>query len=249
MVSMLLEWLMNLFSGRPSTLAEQGFRERRKAVRLRCAHEVKLRRRGKSFKATIVDIGAVGLKLRSGEKLKVGERVELAPVARPGVEVMPVECRVRWVKSHSKGYRNYAGLIFTSDKETMSRSWVKDFMRGLGFTPKLVQSQREFIRAECFLEARFKPPEASGEIVGKVYNLGLGGLLLETPYTLPIREPINLELVPINKLPALRLQAVPLHAKKEGQMKLVGMQFEDLSAAQNELLGRYIQAMLKPHWA
>ena len=121
MFSGLLSGFKNFFaskSGGGISPESAGYRERRKLVRLRCAYEVKGNIGDKKFKATIVDIGVEGLKLRTGQHLKVGEKVVLAPPGQGvSVQALPVEGKIVWIKTTDKSYARHAGLIFTTKKE------------------------------------------------------------------------------------------------------------------------------------
>lgn len=247
----LLAGFKSLFSGSPPPgeskgLDQMGFRERRKLVRLRCSYEVRVVHKGKKFKATIVDVGVQGLKLRTGQRLAVGDKVELAPPGPiQGTVGNPVEGKVVWTKAPGKGYSQYAGVLFVTKKEEMGQSWIKLFLRELGFTPKSIFTHRRFVRADCFLDARYKPPEASREIIGRVYNLGVGGMLLESPYDLPMKEPVVMEFLPPEGLKPMRLTGYPIKAKREGTMRLICLEFRNLNDDELEQLGRYLKQLLK----
>lgn len=227
------------------------FRERRKLVRLRCSYDVKAGLGDKKFKATIVDIGLQGLKLRTAQPLKVGEKVTLAP-PNPvtGAAAGPVEAKVVWIKMPDRNFLTYAGLIFTADKETMARSWIKAFLKELGFTPKTIYSQRRFIRADCFLEASYRLAGEEREQTGRVYNLGVGGMLLESPQELTMGTPLELRLGPLEELPALELAGTLVQVRKEGAMRLYGVEFPlHEGAASLDLLARYLRRLLKACWS
>ncbi len=252
MFQSLLAGFKGLFApgGSTTSAADNGFQERRRRVRLRCNYEVKATVGDKKFKATVVDIGIQGLKIRTSQKLKAGDTVVLAPPGPiSGSPAQPVEGKVLWTMTPRKTYLTYAGISFSSGKEVMARSWVRLFLVELGFTQKMIQTQRRFIRADCFLEARFHSPQLGKEAIGRVYNLGVGGMLLESPYDLPIQEPVSLEFLSFEKLPPLKMLGYPVQAKREGTMKLVGIEFRDLSAEQLDLLSRYLKKLLKASWS
>lgn len=252
MFQALLSGFKGLFSsGRQQSDANPSFEERRKLVRLRCSYEVKAILGEKKFKATIVDIGLQGLKLRTGQPLKVGEKLTLTPPNQvAGAATAPVEGKVLWVKTPDRNFLTYAGLVFTTDKDTMARSWIKMFLKELGFTPKTIYSQRRFIRADCFLEARFQAQGADREQVGRVYNLGVGGMLLESPQDLVLGTPVQVRLGPLDDLPALELSGIPVQMRKDGAMRLYGLEFRHSPAQSTlDLLGRYLRRLLKACWS
>lgn len=251
MFSGLLSGFKNFFSSKAGGASPEhaGFRERRKLVRLRCAYEVKANIGEKKFKATIVDIGVEGLKLRTGQHLKVGEKVVLAPPGQGlSVQALPVEGKVVWIKTTEKSYARHAGVVFTTKKEDRAKTWVSLFLKELGFNPRMIYTKRRFIRADCFLDARYQAKQVGREVTGRVYNLGVGGMLLESNYDLPIDEPTEMEFIPPENLPVLRVLAYPIQVKKEGVVRLVGLEFRDLTARQLDVLGQYLKLLLKKNF-
>lgn len=252
MFQSLIKGFKGLFAGsRPDHGLAPDYKERRKLVRLRCSYEVKGTLKDKKFKATIVDIGLQGLKLRTGQQLTVGDMVLLTPPnPSVGAAAEPVEGKIIWVKAPDRHFLTYAGAVFTADKATMARSWVKLFLKELGFSPKTIYSQRRFVRADCFLTAQFLVGTSPVEHAGRVYNLGVGGMLLETPQDLKIGEPIDMTLGPLDGLPPLQLRAVPVQSQMDGPMKLYGLEFQH-GDDQGSLgvLGQYLQRLLKACWS
>jgi c-di-GMP-binding flagellar brake protein YcgR len=236
----------SLFAGKSNSSGITNFEERRKLVRMRCSYEVKGQHGQKKFKATVVDIGLQGLKMRTGEKLKVGDKLVLSPPAEGvGNTAAPVEGKVLWVKSKDKTFARHVGILFTTKKEEMGQSWVKLLLKELGFKPKSIFSNRRFVRADCFLDAKYYAPSVSREVTGRVYNLGVGGMLLESNYELPLGEGAEMEFVPPEGLPILRLMAYPKQSKKEGTVRLIGLEFRDLTSRQLDVLGQYLKQLLQ----
>lgn len=246
-----MEGFKNFFTSKGGSGSPEsaGFRERRKLVRLRCAYEVKGTVGEKKFKATIVDIGVEGLKLRTGQHLKVGEKVVLAPPGQGvSVQALPVEGKVVWIKTTEKSYARHAGLVFTTKKEDRAKTWVSMFLKELGFNAKMVYTKRRFIRADCFLDARYQAKQVGREVTGRVYNLGIGGMLLETNYDLPPSEAIEMEFIPPEGLPVLRVLGYPVQVKKDGALRLCGLEFRDLTQRQLDVLGQYLKLLLKKNF-
>lgn len=244
----LIAGFKSLFSGRGENEAAlgPGLEERRKLVRMRCSYEVKGQVADKKFKATVVDIGLQGLKLRTGHLLKVGDKVILSPPAQGlGNTASPVEGKVAWVKITGRGFARYLGISFTTKKEDMGQSWVKLLLKELGFKPSTIFTNRRFIRADCFLDATYHVNQIGRAVTGRVYNLGVGGMLLESNYDLPMGEATEMEFSPPEGLPTLRLLAYPLKSKKEGTVRLIGLEFRDLTDRQLDLLGKYLKQLLK----
>lgn len=235
-------------SSKENESAPEGFVERRKLVRLRCSYELKAVLHDKKFKATVVDMGAKGLKLRTGQPLKVGDKISLLPPGPVSEGGEPVDCKVLWVKQSGRGYSTYAGLLFTIKKEQQARSWVRFYLTELGFNPKTVHSQRRFLRADCVLEARYHSPSLQRTGSGRVYNLGVGGLLLESSHDLPLQEPLEIDFAGGDGLRPLKLVGYPIKSKNDGKVKLIGVEFRDLNAPQLEGLGRYLKHLLKANW-
>ncbi|MBT9584030.1 PilZ domain-containing protein [bacterium] len=230
-----------------SRSADGSFRERRKLTRMRCSYEVKGTLGEKKFKATVVDIGVQGLKMRTGEKLKIGDKVRLAPPTEGvGNTAAPVEGKVLWIKTTDKTFSRHAGLIFTTENDDMGQSWVKLLLKELGLKPKNILTRRRFIRADCFLDAKYTAKQVGREVTGRVYNLGVGGMLLESNYELPEDEGIEIEFVPPEGLPILRVLAWPVSITKDGTVRLIGLEFRDQTARQVDLLRQYLKLLLKP---
>ncbi len=251
MFSGLISGFKNFFTSKAggSSLESSGFRERRKLVRLRCAYEVKGTVGEKKFKATIVDIGVEGLKLRTGQHLKIGEKVVLAPPGQGvSVQALPVEGKVVWIKTTEKSYARHAGLVFTTKKEDRAKTWVSMFLKELGFNAKMVYTKRRFIRADCFLDARYHAKQVGRDVTGRVYNLGIGGMLLETNYDLTPGEPIEMEFIPPEGLPVLRVLGYPIQVKRDGAIRLCGLEFRDLTQRQLDVLGQYLKMLLKKNF-
>lgn len=249
MLAGLLNGFKSLFPGGGGSPSDNGFRERRKLIRMRCSYEVKGLLGDKKFKATVVDIGVQGLKIRTGQQLKVGDRLRLAPPEDGiGRGANPVDGKVVWVKTTDKSYARHVGLVFTTKKEEMGQSWVKMLLKELGFKPKAIFTNRRFIRADCFLDAKFQSRQVGREVSGRVYNIGVGGMLLETHYDLPMNEGTEMEFVAIDGLPVLRLLAYPVQVKKDGTVRLIGLEFRDLSARQLDVLSQYLKKLLKANF-
>ena len=247
MFQALIDGFKSLFTSKnTSSAADVGFQERRKLVRMRCSYEVKGEIGQKKFKATIVDIGVQGLKLRTGQKLKSGDKIVLgSPGQGVGATAAPVEGKVLWVKSTEKSFARYVGIIFTAKGEDMAQSWVKILLKELGFKPKAIFTNRRFIRADCFLDAKYHALQVDREVTGRVYNLGVGGMLLESNYDLPMNEATEMEFVPLEGLPILRLLAYPVKSKQDGTVRLIGLEFRDLTPRQLDVLGQYLKVLLQ----
>jgi len=242
----LLQGFKSLFAGKSESDDNEGYTERRKLIRMRCNYEVKGILADKKFKATVVDIGLQGLKLRTGQPLKIGDKLKLLPPTEGiGNTAAPVEGKVMWIKNTEKSYARYAGLTFTTSKEQMGQSWVKVLLKELGFKPKAIFSKRRFVRADCFLDVKYWVNQVGREVTGRVYNLGVGGMLMESNYDLPNTGPTDMEFVPLEGLPALNLPAYPVSMRKEGTVRLIGLEFRDLNDRQLDLLSKYLKQLLK----
>ena len=224
------------------------FEDRRRIVRLRCHYDVKAETNGKKFDATIVDMGLKGLRLRCFQALKVGSLVKVAtPVPIVGAEAEEVVCEVVWNKQPERNFVTFAGMVYKSDDKTMGRSWVKYFLKELGFSQELIYSKRRHVRAECFMEGKLVLRDGTPHKV-RLYNLGVGGALVELGQALELQQTVELQVGPYEELPPFVASGKLVKVKKEGKLSLYGLEFGDLAGSEVKILGRYLQHLLKSSW-
>ncbi len=229
--------------------SEWDFKDRRRIVRLRCHYDVKAESNGKKFDATIVDMGLRGLRLRCFHALKPGQLVKVAtPVPIVGAGSDEVVCEVVWNKQPDRNFLTYAGMIYKSDEKTMARSWVKYFLKELGFSNEMIYSKRRFVRAECFMDGKLTLKDGVSHKV-RLYNLGVGGALVELGQTLELGLDAELQVGPHEDLPPFVGSGKLVKVKKEGKLFVYGLEFGSaMASSEVKILGRYLQHLLKSSW-
>ena len=219
------------------------FSDRRKLVRLKCRYEAKALSHGNLFDVEILDLGVLGLGLRSPRALELGEQLQLSLIHPLEGPSEPVSCEVVWSRPPDSSGVTYAGATYNSEPEEMRRSWVNYVLHELGFTKDSIYSKRRYVRADCVLPGQLFRASHPGTNVNFV-NLGVGGTLLEYQGQLPMGEVIKLILGPHKDLPALMSGGKIVRIECEGQLFLHGIDFEELSSPKVKLLGLYLRALL-----
>ena len=225
------------------------FEENRKLVRLRCHYEVKAETNDKKFDATILDMGLKGLKLRCLQQLKVNQVIRIwTPLPIIGASSEPVECKVVWTRQPDRNFLIFSGLVYTSDPKVMKHSWVKYFLKELGFKSETIYSKRKHIRADCFLDGSFRAASMDKARPIRVYNVGVGGILMEYHNSLPLGELVDIEVGPLDKLIPFRAKGKLVKIIPDGKTFLYGVEFTEISSPDLKTLGGYLKHMLKAHW-
>lgn len=225
------------------------YQERRQLVRLECQFDIEGKTEaGKKFKGQIVDMGMKGMKLKTFEQVKSGDVLFITyPIPIIEVPNATMRCKVLWTQTRSRDYVMFVGLQYAEDEKTMARSWAKYVLKQLGFSKERIYQKRKFARAECFVPA--KMAYGAGKVVdGRLYNLGVGGALVESPEPLADGTPIELRVGPYEDLPHCSLPGRVASRRAEARRFLHGIEFADLNAAQTRILGRYLFHLLRHQW-
>lgn len=226
------------------------FSERRSLVRLECQYEVIGRREGqrRTFEGQIVDMGLKGMKLRTFEPLKQGEQVHITyPVPILEIPQDTVVCRVLWVKTRPRDFVLFAGLGYAESDQVMAQSWVKYLLRQLGFSRERIFQKRQSVRAECFVPAQLSGQDGH-PVEARLYNLGVGGALVEAAAPWEVGQSVQLQLGPYEGLPRCTLGGRLVSRRPEARRFLHGIEFYDLGNAQLRTLGRYLFFLLRHQW-
>jgi hypothetical protein len=130
----------------------------------------------------------------------------------------------------------------------MARSWVKYFLKELGFSNEMIYSKRRYVRAECFMDGKVTLKDGRSFPV-RLYNLGVGGALFELGQTLELGMDAELQVGPHEDLPPFVTSGKLVKAKKEGKLFLYGLEFDSsMAGSEVKILGRYLQHLLKSSW-
>lgn len=235
--------------GSKSQAARPDFEENRKLVRLRCHYDAKAESGGKKFDVTILDMGLKGLKLRCMQQLKVGQVVKIwTPLPIVGASSEPVECKVVWTRQPDRNFLIFSGMVYTSDAKIMKHSWVKYFLKELGFKSETIYSKRKHIRADCFVDGTFKTDAMHEGRPMRVYNIGVGGVLMEYHNSLALGEMVEVQVGPLDKLIPFRAKGKLVKVIPDGKLFLYGIEFTRISSPDLKTLSGYLKHMLKAHW-
>ncbi|MBI3926264.1 MAG: PilZ domain-containing protein [Armatimonadetes bacterium] len=223
--------------------------DRRSLVRLQCHFDIEGRSEaGKKFKGQIVDMSLKGMKLRGFEQLKAGDTVFITyPIPILEISMDTVKCRVLWVRNRARDFVTFAGLAYAEDDRAMSQSWVKYLLRQLGFSPDRIYEKRKYVRAECFVPAEVV--YGPGKLIkGRLYNLGVGGALIEAPGALEPDGRVEVRIGPFEELPRFSLNGRVVNRRPEARSYLYGIEFGDVPPTRLKSLGDYLFFLLRNQW-
>lgn len=170
------------------------FDQRRATARRSCSLEMEVWYGRKSFHAILVNMSVGGLCLKCSTPQKVKPKAVLRvtyPEPIPKVDVMTVDCLVRWVRTRDSDGSQMIGVEF-KDKKGMGKSWVKAKMQDIGFRPYNLKDQRKNFRLPCHLKTDIVL--GGGTLDGVVKNIGLGGLLVQMAKPLRAGAEVDIKL-------------------------------------------------------
>lgn len=225
------------------------YQERRTTVRLLCQFDVDGKTgSSKKFQGQIVDMGLKGMKLRTFEQLAAGDSVFITyPVPILTVPKDTLRCRVLWTRSRSRDFVVFAGLAYDESEAEMSKSWVKYLLKQLGFSRENIYQKRTYSRAECFVPARMVYGPNPG-VDGTLYNLGVGGALIEAAAAVQTGTSVDLLIGPYEDLPQFALKGRLVNRREEARRHLHGVEFSDLSPKQLRHVEKYLFHLLRQQW-
>lgn len=225
------------------------YTERRGLIRLDCMYEIEGRTEsGKKFTGQIVDMGLKGMRLRTFEQVKAGDTLfirYLVPILE--VPTDTIRCKVLWSQSRQRDFVLFAGLGYDEPETTMAHSWVKYLLKQLGFSRERLYQKRKYVRAECWVPAQLIYG-GNERAEGRLYNLGVGGALIEAAAPLEDGMPVQLLVGPYEELPAFTVPGKLASRRMDGRRYLHGVEFPDLDAVQARAVGRYLFLLLRQQW-
>lgn len=229
---------------------ELDFVEKRKLVRLRCHYDINFEMNNKNYKGAIMDMGMKGLKLRTSEVLKVGQKLRIfTPQPISDAPSDPVDCTVVWVRRPDKNFLTFAGIKYTSTPEVMKRSWVKYYLKVLGFKTEMFFSKRTQIRMECYIEGKIQLEVGQPFKNVKVCNLCIGGALVEFYDTIPLQQEVTLHIGPTKGLPQIQANAQIVKSRQSGSAYHYGVQFLNVRQGDMTNLRNFLKSSLQAVWA
>lgn len=222
------------------------FDERRELFRMRCHFEVEGVLEQKVFPGQIVDMSLGGMKLRCFQKLAVGQSVLIScRIDVPCEET--ISCKVQWARTRDADGVTFSGLSYDESDIVLGNSWVKLVLKELGFRPDRLFQRRKYVRAECVIPAELSHRE--GRVVGRLYNLGARGALVECAQHFVPGEEVELRVGPLDKLNPLVLAGRVVKATPHNTEYLVAMKFTGVGPRAMDRLGKYLRHLLLEHWA
>lgn len=249
MLKSLLDGLKALVVKPAGREEEWDYGERRELIRLECMFDIDGKTQsGKKFKGQIVDMGMKGMKLRTFEQVKRGETLLITyPVPILEIPMDTVSCKVAWTQTRSRDYVMFAGLLYAEDEKAMARSWIKYLLKQLGFSREKIFQKRKYVRAECFVPARMRYG-GDRPVEGKLYNLGVGGALIDAAAPLQVGMDVELTIGPYEELPEFTVTGKLATRREEARRFLHGVEFQQLDDPQARAMGKYLFLLLRQQW-
>ncbi len=175
------------------------------------------------FNATVIDLGAEGMRLAVPQKLESGTR--LTVFARQDREGKGLELEVRWCQPKSFTSIIEVGCSYCGSPEG---TWVESALKQLDSSR---DERRNDVRAPILL-----PIQVNGKLAGNVENLGPGGVLVTLDEALEQGSEVTLRIGPTEGVEPLETRARIAH-QTDG---CFGLAFLPLSPEQTALLNRYL---------
>lgn len=245
MFSKLFEGIRSIVKGGKDL--DWNYSDRRELIRLRCHYDVDFVAKGKKHKGKVVDMSLKGMKIRGFAPVKKGDIVEVTYAQEIMSDVVTIKCEVKWCRTRERDYVVFAGLTYSEPDQVMSRSWIKPVLQQLGFQKELIYQQRKFVRAECFLPGNII--YGHGKMMdGRLYNLGVGGALVETRFSVEELCAVELQIGPLEDYEPFSITGQVLNIRKQGNLYLHSIEFSDPSDKSLDQLGVYLKHLLTNSW-
>lgn len=204
------------------------------------------------FRAQVVDVSRSGMRLEGVGNVNKGDKLYIAYITYPGSEALannePVEVEVMWSRKRPHDGERLAGVRYVSP-EQVSRSWVNHVLEEVGLSVERTGSQRrKHIRLATALRAELRESNTGQHIAeGKVANLSVGGLLVQTEQQVDEGSQVLVLVSPYNNFPIFSVPAKVMSVRydpDEGQT-FVSLQFINVNARQLKTLKRFMFNLLK----
>jgi c-di-GMP-binding flagellar brake protein YcgR len=204
------------------------------------------------FRAQVVDVSRSGMRLEGVGHVNKGDKLYIAYITYPGSEPLannePVEVEVMWSRKRPHDGERLAGVRYVSP-EQVGRSWVNHVLEEVGLSVERTGSQRrKHIRLATALRAELRDSNTGQHIAeGKVANLSVGGLLVQTEQLVEEGSQVLVLVSPYNNFPIFSVPAKVMSVRydpDEGQT-FVSLQFINVNARQLKTLKRFMFNLLK----
>ncbi|HEY3999907.1 MAG TPA: PilZ domain-containing protein [Candidatus Xenobia bacterium] len=219
--------------------------QNRRVTRLRCTYPVQCVAPDDTFDAQVCDMSTGGMRLELPHRLKPGTTIGILYASAADLDTAQAE--VMWCRKQRGADAYQAGVRYADPDHVLARSWVKLILGELGFDVARLVDRRKSMRINVS-GAQVAARMAAGRLPldGSIVNLGAAGCLMEVRRHVLPGTIMQVHLGPQGGLPVLHLmgRVVRMAKKPERGRWQLTIQFEAMSGAQVEALGRYLLLVL-----
>lgn len=226
--------------------------EARDRSRVLCRYSVQCRLRPDAapFRSSIVDVSRTGMRLEDTAALRPGDTVYVEFVPGPGEQPLdgnaPVQAEVMWARKRSHDGKMMAGVRYSAPLEN---TWLQHVLVEVGLARDDSRDQkRKHIRLATALRAEVRDYDTGQHMCqGKVVNMSVGGLLVQTEQPPVIERPVLVLISPYNNYPILSLKGEVLSCREDVEegYSLLSIQFLQVSTRNAKTLKRYVANLLR----
>ena len=219
--------------------------ERRQTTRVECCYQVRGRHGEESFEASVVNMGMGGMRLLCAQELVSHDTLILEQAS---MHSGPVTVRVVWSRPQPEPEAPFVvGVVYHGSVEQLENSWVKPTLGRLGFDSLSGRERRRYIRAREEIRARLWSADES--VACQLFDLGLGGALVQADRALPEVRPGERVFLEVSIGETERLPARVVYERTgptQAATRAYGLAFEtDASTrAQTRLVESILQSMM-----
>lgn len=223
------------------------FGDRRELVRLSCHYDVEFVHKGKKQEGRIVDLGLKGMRLRGFHKMKKGDEVDVTYSLAISALHETIRCKVLWCRQREKDFVTFVGLGYPEDDKLMRKSWIKQVLQEVGFGKSKIYEKRKLVRAECFVPGELVSGHCQVQ-KGQLYNLGVGGALIQLKDKVDIGSEVELRIGPHQHIKQFSLNGKVVQCRPHMTAQHVGVQFDSPSDEGLAKLSECLLFLLKTSW-
>ncbi|MBI3927658.1 MAG: PilZ domain-containing protein [Armatimonadetes bacterium] len=199
---------MSMYVNLVYTLAEEDNRksnpdiwERRRDARYPFRRQVVCETDNRSFQATVVDIGAGGLRLSSDCELSPGDTIRVYGPDQSSSSAAPVTCTISWSSVAGDAFELGAFCDFS---EEVRSGWIQQALAEVGHLD-VPANRRRSRRVDADLPVTVLSLESRPVAEGNVLNLSFDGMLMSVSGEIPVGTSVRLTVGPHGDLPPLKV--------------------------------------------
>lgn len=250
MLAQLIDGIRSFIGGPP--LSGEEARDR---SRILCRYRAQAAARvdGQPTVCSVVDISRTGMRLEGLNTIGKGDTLwitfaDVTDQSTDGLDVGPVQVEVMWSRKRAHDGVRLTGVRYLTPTK-LDGTWVQAIFREVGLSNDEGSfMKRRHIRLATSLRADLRD-EASGETLaqGKVANLSVGGMLVESDASLKDGAKVLVIVSPYNNFSVFSIPAVVLNCRYEDDegMNYISLQFVKVSSQELATLKRLIFNLLK----